>query len=131
FVLLIACANLANLLIARADARVREYSVRTALGASRARLFKQLLTEGLVLTLPSAAIGIGLAYAGVQALLAVSPNAVPRSADVTLNVPVLVFTVAVAFLTGLVFALVPLLHFGFKKSAVLGESSTRTTAGAS
>jgi len=131
FVLLIACANLANLLIARADARVREYSVRTALGASRPRLFRQLLTEGLVLTLPSAAIGIALAYAGVQALLAVSPNAVPRSADVTLNVPVLAFTVGVAFLTGLVFALVPLLHFGLKKSAILGESSTRTTAGAS
>jgi predicted permease len=131
FVLLIACANLANLLVARADSRVREYSVRTALGASRGRLFKQLLTEGLVLTLPSAAIGVGLAYAGVQALLAVSPNAVPRTADVSLNVPVLLFTVGVALLTGLVFALVPLLHFGWRRGrAILGESSMRTTAGA-
>ena len=83
-----------------------------------------------MLTLPSAAIGVGLAYAGVQALLAVSPNAVPRTADVTLNLPVLLFTVGVALLTGLVFGLVPLLHFGFRqRSALLGESSTRTTAG--
>ena len=131
FVLLIACANLANLLVARADTRVREYSVRTALGASRGRLFKLLLTEGLVLTLPSAAIGIGLAYAGVQALLAVSPNAVPRTADVSINPQVLLFTVGVALLTGLVFALVPLLHFGFRRrTGILSESSTRTTAGA-
>ena len=131
FVLLIACANLANLLVARADARMREYSVRIALGASRGRLFRQLLVEGLVLTLPSAAIGIGLAYAGVQALLAVSPNAIPRSAEITLSVPVLAFTAGVAVLTGLIFALVPLAHFGLRKTvSSLRESSTRTTAGA-
>jgi predicted permease len=131
FVLLIACANLANLLVARADARMREYSVRTALGASRGRLFRQLLVEGLVLTLPSAAIGIGLAYAGVQALLAVSPNAIPRSAEISLSLPVLGFTAGVAVLTGLIFALVPLAHFGLRKTvASLRESSTRTTAGA-
>jgi len=85
FVLLIACANLANLLVARADTRAREYAVRTALGASRWQLFKQLLTEGMVLTIPASAIGIGLAYAGVKSLLAVSPNAVPRSAEIGLN----------------------------------------------
>ena len=131
FVLLIACANLANLLVARADARMREYSVRTALGASRGRLFRQLLVEGLVLTVPSAAIGIALAYAGVQALLAVSPNAIPRSAEISLSVPVLAFTAGVAVLTGLIFALVPLAHFGLRKTvSSLRESSTRTTAGA-
>ncbi len=131
FVLLIACANLANLLVARADSRMREYTVRTALGASRGRLFRQLLVEGLVLTLPSAALGIGLAYAGVQALLSVSPNAIPRSAEISLSLPVLGFTAGVAVLTGLIFALVPLAHFGFRKTvASLRESSTRTTAGA-
>ena len=130
FVLLIACANLANLLVARADSRMREYSVRTALGASRGRLFKQLLTEGLALTMPAAAIGVALAYAGVKALLAVSPNAVPRSTEITLDWQVLAFTAVVATVTGLVFALVPLLHLGLRRGgAALRESGTRTTAG--
>ena len=129
FVLLIACANLANLLVTRrsADAGV---SVRTALGASRGRLFRQLLTEGLALTMPAAAIGVALAYGGVKALLAVSPNAVPRGPEITLDWQVLAFTAVVAIVTGLVFALVPLLHLGLRRGgAALRESGTRTTAG--
>ena len=130
FVLLIACANLANLLVARADSRMREYAVRTALGATRLRLFRQLLTEGFVLTFIAASAGIGLAYAGLEALLAVNPDAIPRTAQIGLDRTVLAFTLGVAVVTGLVFALVPLLHLGAVRTAqAFRESSTRTTAG--
>jgi predicted permease len=130
FVLLIACANLANLLVARADARHREYTVRTALGASKGQLFKQLLAEGLTLTVPAAALGVGLAYAGVSALVAVSPAAIPRSAEIALDGAVLAFTLAVSAVTGLIFALIPLLHLrSTRPGAGLAESTTRSTAG--
>jgi putative ABC transport system permease protein len=130
FVLLIACANLANLLISRADSRIREYAVRTALGATRLRLFRQLLTEGFVLTFLAAAAGVGLAYGGLQALLAVNPDAIPRTTEIGLDLKVLAFTLGVAVVTGLVFALVPLLHLGAVRTAqAFRESSARTTAG--
>ena len=83
-----------------------------------------------MLTIPAAAIGVALAYVGVKALLAVSPNAVPRSTEITLDWQVLAFTAVVAIGTGLVFALVPLLHLGLRRGgAALRESGTRTTAG--
>jgi putative ABC transport system permease protein len=130
FVLLIACANLANLLVARADTRMREYAVRTALGASRLRLFRQLLTEGFVLTFIAAAAGVALAYAGLEALLAVNPDAIPRTAEIGLDQKVLAFTLGVAVVTGLIFALVPLFHLGaVKTTQAFREASARTTAG--
>ena len=130
FVLLIACANLANLLVARADSRMREYAVRAALGATRMRLFRQLLTEGFVLTFVAAVAGIGLAYAGLQALLIANPDAIPRTAEIGLDWTVLSFTLGVAVVTGLIFALVPLMHLGAVRAAqAFREAGTRTTAG--
>jgi putative ABC transport system permease protein len=130
FVLLIACANLANLLIARADSRTREYAVRAALGATRGRLFRQLLTEGLVLTSLAAVVGVALAYAGLSALVAINPDGIPRAAEIRVDTTVLAFTLGIAVLTGLIFALVPLVHLGsMRASEVVRESGTRTTVG--
>ncbi len=130
FVLLIACVNLANLLIARADARMREYAVRTALGASRRRVFMQLVTEGVVLSLAGAAAGVGLAWGGLQWLVSVNADAIPRLADVTLDWRVLGFTLLIAVLTGFVFGLVPLLRLGRGISQSLRDTGTRSAAGA-
>ena len=131
FVLLIACANLANLLVARADTRAREYAVRTALGATRGRLFVQLFTEGLVLTSIATVAGVSLAFAGLEALVAINPSAIPRTAAIGIDQSVLLFTIAVAGMTGLVFAFVPLLHLGSKQvGQAFKESSSRTIGGA-
>ena len=130
FVLLIACANLANLLVARADVRMKEYALRSALGASRGRLFRQLLSEGLLLTIVAGIVGVGFAYAGLAALLSVNPTAIPRTAEVAIDWTVLAFTLGLAVVTGFIFALVPLLHLGGNRaSEAFRESSTRTTAG--
>ena len=92
FVLLIACANLANLLLARAETRHREFAVRTALGATRATLLRQFVIEGTLLSLVGGGLGVGLAVGGLRALLALYPESLPRSADVALDPTALAFT---------------------------------------
>jgi putative ABC transport system permease protein len=129
FVLLIACANVANLLLARAEARQREIAVRAALGGGRARLLRQFVTEGMVLSLIGGALGLLLGWAGVRALLAANPGGVPRAAEITLDGNVLLFTLGVALLTGVLFGLAPAFRLAASGAAgVLRDAAGRATA---
>jgi predicted permease len=132
FVLLIACANLANLLLARAETRHREFAVRTALGAGRGRLLRQFMTEGVLLAIVGGVLGLFLARVGVDALLRVYPSSLPRTAEVAVDPAVLGFTFGVSILTGLIFGLAPLMHTKVKGLALaLKEGGARgATAGA-
>jgi putative ABC transport system permease protein len=110
FVLLIACVNLANLLLSRSASRRREIGIRGALGAGKARLIRQLLTESLVLSAFGTALGLALAWAGTRLLTNVNPGILPRATEIALDLRVVLVTAAIGVLTGILFGLAPALQ---------------------
>jgi predicted permease len=137
FVLLIACVNVANLLLARSSARTREFAVRSALGATQRRVVRQLLTESLVLAFAGGALGLLLAAWGTRAVLGVLPTALPRAQEIGLDVRVLIFTLGVSVFAGILFGLVPALKMssahpqeGLKEGGRTLSSTRHTVQGA-
>jgi putative ABC transport system permease protein len=128
-VLLIACANVANLLIARAASRQREISIRLAVGASRLRLIRQLLTESIVLALLGGGLGLILAVWGIKVLAAVSPNNAPRLNEVNLDARIVIFTLIVSLITAVLFGLVPALQTTKPDIAVTLKEGERAPSG--
>src|SRR5262249_8781105 len=131
-VLLIACANVANLLLMRATARARELAIRSTLGAGHGRIVRQLLTEGIVLSLAGGAGGIAVGLLGMQALIAMGDQQLPGSPTPTLHPIVLLLTLCLSIATGVVFGIAPALVIARGNTAVfLKDDATRGTAGRS
>jgi putative ABC transport system permease protein len=136
FVLLIACANVANLLLARATGRKREIAIRAAVGAGRGRIVRQLLTESVVLSMAGGLLGLALGFVGIRAILSISSGNIPRigsqPAEVSLDAGVVLFTLGLSFATGILFGLIPALQSSradlsgtLKESVGRGGSSFR------
>jgi putative ABC transport system permease protein len=134
FVLLIACANVANLLLARAAARKREFATRAALGAGRVQIVRQLLVESLALSLAGGLLGLGLGFAGVRLLLRINPGDIPRigehGAGITLDLRILLFTLGISLLTGIIFGLFPAISASRANlAAALNENGSHASVG--
>ena len=129
FVLFIASANLANLLLMRAESRHKELAVRAALGAGRGRLVRQFLVESLVLSLAGAVAGVALARVGLRLLVVAGAAGIPRTTSIAIDARVLAFTLGLAVVSGLLFGMAPLMHLGgTSTSLALRDAGSRTTA---
>ena len=130
FVLLIACSNVANLFLLRAEARTRETAVRIALGAGRWAILRYILVESLLLALIGGAAGVALAYAGTRVLVSMAPAAIPRLGEIHITASVLLFTLAVSVVAGLLFGVLPGLRaFSYKIVTVLRDGGRGATSG--
>jgi putative ABC transport system permease protein len=134
FVLLIACANVANLVLARGSSRKREFATRAALGAGRSQIIRQLLMESLTLSLAGGVLGLILGFAGVRLLLSINPGNIPRIGEdgsaVTLDTNILLFTLGISLFTGILFGLVPAISASRPNlAAALNENASRSGLG--
>ena len=129
FVLLIACANVANLLLARSTARMREFAVRTALGATVARIARQVLTESVLLALVGGALGLSFAAWGTQAAIRVLPDALPRTEEIHLNGQVLLFTLGASILAAILFGSIPAFKIAHTNLQEILKEGGRGTSG--
>jgi putative ABC transport system permease protein len=130
FILLIACVNVANLLLVRGEARRKEFAIRVALGASRGRVLRQMLTESLMYAAAGAALGVGVAWLGTRALIALAPANLPRIHAVSVDARVVAFTTLTTIITGLAFGLAPALRMREGSAQALREGGKTSAHGA-
>jgi predicted permease len=128
-VLLIACANVANLLLVRAEGRQQELAVRAALGARWTHLVRDLMTESLILGLAGGVLGAGLAYGALRLLVAIGPGRLPRLTEISIDLPALLFTLGVSIISGLIFGLIPAFKYARPRVGGLREGGRTSSQG--